>query len=312
MVGDFIAAHPNIAGAQSYHNAGGMLLRGPGAKEDRYAAADVAVYDAIGRRGEELLPGYKYMNIANDLYEVYGGQIDWLYAMQGAFTFTNEMFTAFNYFRRPSEEGFFGRQEDLHAFNKYLLFGDGFVDWHEVDHPQYGKIEVGGFRKEWVRQPPSFLLEEECHRNMAFTLYHANQMALAEIQSVTVKSLGGDQLWEVTALVANPKLAPTRAAVDVEHHISPPDRVQLTGDDVEVLLGLIATDRFFNQSREQKRRPESLEIGSIASQGTARVRWIVRGSGSAEVKVITAKAGTTSYTVELTEAESTETDPLTD
>ena len=63
-----------------------------------------------------------------------------------------------------------------------MLLGDGFVPWHEVDHPQYGKIEVGGFKKNWVRQPPSFLLEEECHRNMAFTLYHADQMPLVKIQ----------------------------------------------------------------------------------------------------------------------------------
>ena len=28
---DFIFAHPNIAGVQSYHNSGGMILRSPGA-----------------------------------------------------------------------------------------------------------------------------------------------------------------------------------------------------------------------------------------------------------------------------------------
>ena len=42
LVADFITAHPNIAGAQSYHNAGGMILRGPGAKDDRFEAADIA------------------------------------------------------------------------------------------------------------------------------------------------------------------------------------------------------------------------------------------------------------------------------
>ncbi len=101
VVGDFIAAHPNIAGAQSYHNTGGMILRGPGAKDDHYDPADLRVYDLLGKKGEALLPGYRYMNIANDLYEVYGGEIDWLYQMQGVFTFTNELFTSFNYQRKP-------------------------------------------------------------------------------------------------------------------------------------------------------------------------------------------------------------------
>ncbi len=31
-VADFLKAHPNIAGVQSYHNNGGMILRGPGAE----------------------------------------------------------------------------------------------------------------------------------------------------------------------------------------------------------------------------------------------------------------------------------------
>jgi len=57
-----------------------------------------------------------------------------------------------------------------------VLLGDGFVPWQEYDHPTYGKIEIGGRKKEWGRIPPSFLLEEELHRNMAFALYHAGMM----------------------------------------------------------------------------------------------------------------------------------------
>ncbi len=107
-----------------------MILRGPGAKDDRYDAADIEVLDVIGKRGAEILPGYRYINIANDLYEVYGGEVDWLYAMQGVFTFTNELFTGFNFFRKASD-GFFGSNEDLHAFDRYLLFGGGVAPWRQ-------------------------------------------------------------------------------------------------------------------------------------------------------------------------------------
>ena len=34
---DFVVNHENIAGAQTYHNSGGMILRGPG--QARYALA---------------------------------------------------------------------------------------------------------------------------------------------------------------------------------------------------------------------------------------------------------------------------------
>ena len=50
-ISEFVMKHPNIAAGQSYHNNGGMILRGPGALEDlnTYNAQDVQVYDALGK-----------------------------------------------------------------------------------------------------------------------------------------------------------------------------------------------------------------------------------------------------------------------
>jgi hypothetical protein len=290
MVGDFIKAHQNIAGAQSYHNAGGMILRGPGAKDDRFEASDIAVYTLIGKHGEEMLPGYRLMNVAEDLYEVYGGEVDWLHVMQGVFTFTNELFTPFNFFRKPSQEGFFGRQEDQRAFEKYLLLGDGMVKWHEVDHPLYGKIEVGGVKKNWVRQPPSFLLEEECHRNMAFTLYHADQMPLVKVQSVEAKSLA-DGLTEVTAVVANERVTPTHSAADLKHQITPPDIVSISGEDLKVIAGMRDNEQFSRRPEVQKRNPARIEVPSIAGMRPVYVRWIMEGKGPFTVRIQSVKGG---------------------
>jgi hypothetical protein len=284
-VANFVMAHPNIAGAQSFHNSGGMILRGPGAKDDRYEGADVAVYDAIGRKGEAMLPAYRYLDVAYGLYEVYGGELDWFYAMQGIFTFSNELFTPFNLFRRPE-----GGREDAHLFNKHLLFQEGFAAWKEVRHPQYGVVEVGGFRKEWMRQPPSFLLEEECHRNMAFTLYHADQMPQVKVQKVEARELG-DGLTEVTAVIANPKVIPTRAAVDVKNRISPPDRVTITAKDLKVVVGLHADNPWFQRAEEQKRHPQEVHVPSIGSMGAVYVRWIVKGAGPYTVTARSAKGG---------------------
>ncbi len=290
LMSEFVVAHPNIAGAQTYHNSGGMILRGPGVKEDRFEGEDLAVYDEIGRRGEQILPGYKYMNVAEDLYVVYGGEIDWLHQMQGVFTFTNELFTPFNFFRKQSDEGFFGRQEDQKAFEKYVLLGDGAVRWHEVDHPTYGKIEVGGLKKNWVRQPPSFLLEEECHRNMAFTLYHADQLPRVKVQSVEVKSLGAG-LSEVTATVTNERLQPTHSAGDVKNKITPPDIVSIEGKDLKVIAGMQSEEKFFERPKEQKRDPAKMKIDSIPGMKAVYIRWIVEGAGPYTVTVKSVKGG---------------------
>jgi hypothetical protein len=291
MVADFLTTRPNIAGAQSYHNAGGMILRGPGVKAESWDAADVAVYQAIAKQGERMLPGYRSMNIAHELYEVYGGEVDWLHMTQGVFAFTNELFTPHNYFRQATEgHGYFGPAEQQQEFNKLLLLGDGVVTWREVTHPTYGKVEVGGLRKEWVRQPPSFLIEEELHRNMAFTLYHADQMPRVAVQSVETRPADGG-LTEVKAVIANERLTPTRSAADVRNKISPPDRVSISGEDLKVLYAAISPQITFDRPTEQKRDPANVRVASIPGHGVIHVRWLVAGTGPFSVTVRSTKGG---------------------
>ena len=296
MMADFVKAHPNIAGAQSYHNSGGLLLRPPGLKSDKVEPPDLVVYDQFGKRGQQMLPGYRYVDSAFGLYEVYGGEFEWFYSMLGVFAFTNELNTPFNMFRQKSEgQGTFGRGEELHKFNKYLLFGDGIVKWHEVDHPQYGKIEVGGLKKNWVRQPPSFLLEEECHRNMAFTLFHADQMPQAKVESITTRPLAGG-LTEVSAVVVNHKLTPTHSARDVKNKLNPPDRVEITGRNIAVLAALSSDSVVFERPTEHKLQPHEVRLDTIRSMRPVYIRWIVRGNGPYTVTVRSLKGGTNART----------------
>ncbi|MCE9556694.1 MAG: peptidase M14 [Planctomycetes bacterium] len=290
MVGDFIATRPNIAGAQSYHNCGGMLLRGPGVPTQEYDGADVRTYDRLAEIGERMLPGYKKRRVGTELYPASGLEIDWLFQMRGAYAFTNELFTPFNFFRDPGEQGFFAKDETLQRFDKYVLLNEGSVPWHEVTHPQYGKIEVGGIKKSWGRQPPSFLLEEECHRNMAFSLFHADQMPLVSVQSVDVKRLS-DKLTQVTAIIENDRICPTRAIFDVKHKLTSPDVVRLSGKHIRVVVGMTDNDPYFQKPDEQKREPESLQIQSVPGNGVVYCRWLVEGNGPYEVSVTSVKGG---------------------
>ena len=301
MVADFIAAHPNIAGAQSYHNSGGMILRGPGAKTDRYDPRDIRVYDRLGKQGERILPHYRYLNTAEDLYEVFGGEIDWLHQSQGIFAFTNELFSGWHFFRSDKEQepsGFFASMDDQHEFNRYLLWDQGRVAWHEVDHPQYGKVEVGGFKKSWVRQPPSFLLEEECHRNMAFTLYHADEMPRVKIQSVTVEPVAGG-LSQVTAVVENTRTIPTHSAADLTRKITPPDIISIEGDGVQVVVGWQSNEPIFEEAKDQRRHPARLRIRAIGGHSVVYARWWVSGVGSVQVQVASVKGGRDRVSAEL-------------
>jgi len=290
-VAEFVLAHPNIAAAQSFHNNGGMVLRGPGTQTDlrTYSPLDIQTYDFLGKLGEEMLPGYKYMIIYKDLYTVYGGEIDWLYGGRGIVTFSNELWTNFDYFRRQREENENPRDRSaLYRFDKILLFEEGVVPWRKFNHPQFGEIEVGGFKKAWTRTAPSFMIEDMCHRNMAFTLFHLYHTPRAEVDSVSSKPLSGG-LTEVSAVVTNTRVIPTHTLQDSKNKITRPDWVTLTGG--KVISGSILQNRFLGIAQEQKHNPERLEIESIPGMGAVYVRWIVQGKGPFTVTVDSEKGG---------------------
>jgi hypothetical protein len=290
-VADFVMKHPNIAGAQSYHNYGGMILRGPGAEEDKdtYNREDVRIYDAIAEKGEEMIPGYRYLTVYKDLYSVFGGELDWFYGGRGIYTYTNELMVSYLYYHKNEGRG---NQEEELKVDKYLTFGDAFVDWKEYKHPQYGTIEIGGFKKNFGRAHPGFLLEQDAHRNMAFTIYHGYQTPKLSIINVEEKSLGSG-LKEVTATVYNERLMPTHSSQDLKYKIERPDLISIS--NANVVAGMIVEDEDFNKVKEQVHNPETLRIPNIPGMGTVKVRWIVSGSGNYKVDVDSAKGGKASW-----------------
>ncbi len=286
---EFVMKHPNIAAAQSFHNAGGMILRGPGGQEDvnTYNAQDLVVYDAIGKKGEELLPGYKYLVVYKDLYSAYGGELDWFYAGRGIYTYSNELWTPFLMYmkegtRDPFDNSNFG-------FDRHLLFQDAFVNWKEYNHPQYGKIEIGGFKKNYGRAHPGFLLESDAHRNMAFSIYHCFSTPKLEVQEITEKDLG-DGLKEVTAVVANQRMMPTHSSQDTKNKIERPDYISLTTSG-KILAGMQVENKDLNITTEQKNNPQTIEVSSIPGLGAVTVKWIVQGGGKYTVNVDSKKGG---------------------
>ena len=290
-VRNFVMAHPNIAGAQSFHNNGGMILRGPGAEEDAstYNAEDSRIYDAIGKKGELLIPGYRYMIVYKDLYSVFGGELDWFYGGRGIYTFTNELFTSYMYFNNKAsrEDG----DDETYEFNNDLLFGDAVVPWKEYDHPQYGKIEVGGVKKNFTRADPGFLLESDAHRNMSFVIYHAYHMPKLSVENISEKNLGNG-LTEVTAVIKNERMMPTHASQDLKFKIERPDYISLQG--ATVVAGMIVENGDLNITREQKVNPAVLEVKSIPGLGAVTVRWIIKPAKNYTVKVDSRKGGVVS------------------
>ena len=288
---DFVMKHPNIAAAQSYHNNGGMILRGPGAIEDvnTYNRQDVSVYDVLGKKGEELLPGYKYLVVYKDLYSVFGGELDWFYGGRGIYTFSNELWTDFQMYSKPVVNG----QDVSYSFDRDLLMKDAFVDWHPYKHPTYGDIEIGGFKKNFGRVHPGFLLESDAHRNMAFSIFHAYSTPKLSVAEIEVKEMGGG-LKQVTAVVVNERMIPTHSSQDVKNQIELPDMITLTGGTV--VAGMVVENRDYNKTVEQKSDPATIRVDNIGGNSDVTVRWIVKGGTKFTVNVVSQKGGVASKT----------------
>jgi len=283
---EFVDARRNIAAFQTYHNAGGMILRAPGREGGVMRGSDERVHQLISQRGEKMLPFYRSMVVWKDLYTVWGGEFDWSYGALGIVSLSNELWSMRNLDRGVGSPS----SEDSAAFLKYVLLGDGIVKWHSYTHPTFGPIEIGGTKKQWGRTPPSFLLEEECHRNMAFTLYHADQMPLLRISEVVMEKID-DGLFKVLVTIENSRLIPTHTEQDVINRINAPDLVTLQGDKVKVISAGRMTDQYFKRVEAVERRPERVEVRNISGMGTARVQFVVSGSGRFTVTADSAKGG---------------------
>lgn len=225
--------------------------------------------------------------VYKDLYSAYGGELDWFYGGRGIFTYSNELWTPYLMFNRDATRS---PQDDASfQFDRFLLFKDAFIDWHEFNHPQYGKIEIGGFKKNFGRAHPGFLMESDAHRNMSFTIYHCFHTPKLVIDTILEKELG-DGLREITAIISNQRMMPTHSSQDLKFKIERPDYITLGG--VKAIAGMIVENADLNISSEQKNEPQTIEVPNIPGQGEVKVRWIVQGTGRYTITVDSRKGGT--------------------
>jgi hypothetical protein len=309
-INDFLLAHPNIAGVQSFHNNGGMILRGPGAEwMGEYPQADARVYDELGRNGERMLPFYRYLVLWSGLYTVHGGFIDWTNDGLGILSFSNELWSSEQYY---TSQALKDQQRDANSpinprianywFNDNLEFGDQFTEWKEYDHPQFGKIELGGsWKKSYGRVPPRWMNEELCHRNMAFTLYQAGEMPKISLGDTKVELIG-ENVYRVRVDIKNEHLIPTILAKAAQNNVVTPDLLTLDGKAAEVLSAGWVLDNLrpiATQLIDQRDLKRIMLRNGQSGNSTRTIEYLVRGAGDITVTYTSLKGGAARKTIAL-------------
>jgi murein tripeptide amidase MpaA len=218
---DFIAKHPNITGGVTFHTWSGVLLRPYSHQpDDAFPAEDLWTYQKIGAKGTEIT-GYPNISVYHDFKyhpkEYISGVFDdWMYDHMGVFAWTVEIWSPqrqagitdykfIDWFREhPVEDDL-----KLLKWSDEALGGRGYVDWYEFEHPQLGKVELGGWDMLYAwRNPPPEFLEKEVALFPDWLVWHLLISPKLEIYEATVEPLG-DALYKVRLVVQNTGWLPT-------------------------------------------------------------------------------------------------------
>ena len=306
---------PNICIGWTFHNFGGMYLRGPSRKGlGEYPPQDVAVYDYIGKQAERITPGYKYMISWKDLYTTYGDSLEWLCQLCGAYGYCGEVFqaesetfkTGDEKSARPAQGGeetpssfLMGDSTDRERlkYSDNLTQGELYKPWKPFKHPTYGDIEIGGWVKMSSRLPAPFMLQDLVHRNAMAVLFSAKHTPRVTLEVFDVKKLGGN-LYRVRVRLANDKAMPTMTYEAQRAKLYPKDTLNVTGGSAKVLAGGVLVNAYRDQVTYKKYRPE-LQFLVVPGFGKVEYQFLVEGKGSVTLKYESRHGGRLEKTVKL-------------
>ncbi len=171
---DFVYDHHNIFGVLGFHCGSSAILMPPSTGSvDDIPRDDLRLFRELGERAAELtdltlLPTIDYRSADQPPVALKGHSADWGYRHMGLFHFEVEQGNVYNAAGISTEDFFAAGSDRRHLFlHDAMRYHDQhpeqemFVDWHDVDHPQLGPVEIGGWKKYWMINP-SFETLREC------------------------------------------------------------------------------------------------------------------------------------------------------
>jgi hypothetical protein len=205
-IAEFATAHPEIFAWLDLHTFGGVLIRPPGHTPDsKMNQDDLAVFRQVEawmteHTGYPTVSGYDEF-----LYEpdkpLKGDLSEYAYNQRGALGYTIELWDLFHRLgmtRPPKFVQYYERvsRDDLVKFARWDRAENGgrcFPPWRPFDHPQLGKVEVGGIDpRVGMWNPPLHELAGVCTAQAAVFLRVAAMAPRLRVAAVERHSLAGD------------------------------------------------------------------------------------------------------------------------
>jgi hypothetical protein len=263
LMAEFLHAHANLFGVLGYHTGPAAMLRPPSSgsladldREDDQVMEDLARIGAE-ETGFPVTPVIQYHDARRRDINLHGHFHDFGYHHLGLHVFEFELGIMANSAGISTEEMFGARTYQEHEALERRLYawwddqgrqGETlplFQPWTPYDHPQLGRVEIGGELYPHYANPALPHLRQIAEGTYRFALAHANKHPWIVLEDLTVDPIGGPA-YRVRARVANRGDFPTHVTnkgkslrrlqpVRVEFH--PADGVQLLSAQGHAELG---------------------------------------------------------------------------
>jgi hypothetical protein len=182
-------------------------------------------------------------------------------------------------------------------YNDELTQGRMFVPYQPFKHPQYGDIEIGGFKHDTNRTAERFMQVEENHRNAMHAIFYGYHMPKLSVQTPEVIKVK-DGLYRVHVPVKNERVMPSVAGVVRQNKLHRDDLATITGG--KVIAAGVVTDPYMNRVQMQEHRPERLMVSGIGSMEVKTLMFLVEARpGNVTFQYDSVKAGKLSATITL-------------
>ncbi|XOV86544.1 MAG: M14 family metallopeptidase [Pseudomonadota bacterium] len=290
----FIYQHPNLMTWVAGHTFSGVLLRpGMTVADDKLPLADMEHYRLVGAKGTEMT-GYPAVSVFSDFrvnrQEEVHGSAEWGYTNFGIFLWAPEYWAPHRaagveitryvewFHEHPPED-----EIRMIAWSDTLP-DEAYIDWYEFDHPQLGKVELGGWNRLMpIFNPPPSLLEKEISPFSEWFTWQLLMSPRLASRDASVQRLEGG-LWRVQVVVENTGYLPTNVTAQALRVKAVRGVVAEIEGEVELLQGDRRQE--FGQLAGRAGKSRFSAMGGDETDDRLKVEWIVRGEAGTPVNII--------------------------
>ena len=304
-----IERRPNIVAHVTCHTFGGLVLTPPVNRTEKLPASDAKAYAALAGRAAKRT-GYdamSYLALRGDAADDYvPSAFGWLYDQKGIYSFITEFWnplraagislegttaSAWLWGFHPVED-----ERKLLRWNDGELHGSAFVPWHRFDHPQLGKVEIGGwdvvgalYSAPWDR------VEKEVAPHTEWLVEDGLSLPRLAVRTLAAEP-AGKELWRVRLVVENTGWLPTngsqqaldrKAVGDTVAELALPSGAHLVSGEARRALGQLA-------GRNEQRSTATWWGYRPGTPDRALAEWIVAAPAGTKLSVVAShpRAGT--------------------